>query len=52
MEARFDDNGASLQPQDTEREGYLDFTRTAAIYLTVAALIAVLASCGAKAALA
>ena len=48
MKARFDDNGASLQPQDTEREDYLDFTRTVAVWIAVAALIAVLASCGAK----
>jgi hypothetical protein len=47
-----DDNGASLQPQDAEREGAPDFTRTVAIYLTVAALVAVLTACGAKAALA
>ncbi len=47
-----DVNGASLQPQDAERDGALDFTRTVAIYLTVAALVAVLASCGARAVLA
>lgn len=43
-----DDNGASLQPQDAERDGALDFTRTVAIWIAVAMLIAVLASCGAK----
>lgn len=43
-----DDNGASLQPQDAERDGALDFTRTVAIWIAVAAIVAVLASCGAK----
>jgi hypothetical protein len=47
-----DDNGASLQPQDAERDGALDFTRTALTWFAVAALVAVLASCGAKAVLA
>lgn len=48
MTAHLDDNGASLQPNDAEREGALDFTRTVAIWIAVAAVVAVLASCGAK----
>ena len=52
MTAHLDDNGASLQPLDAEREGYLDFTRTALTWLAVAALVAGLAACGAKAVLA
>lgn len=43
-----DDNGASLQPIDAERDGALEFTKIAATWLAVALLIAVLASCGAK----
>ena len=46
--AHSDDNGASLQPLDAERDGALEFTRTVAIWIAVAAVVAVLASCGAK----
>lgn len=52
MTAHLDDNGASLQPIDAEREGALDFTRTAAVWLTVALLVSMLAACGARAVLA
>jgi hypothetical protein len=48
MTAHLDDNGASLQPLDAEREGALEFTKIAATWFAVALLVAVLASCGAK----
>lgn len=47
-----DDNGASLQPIDAERDGALDFTRTAAVFLAVALVIALASCAGASAVLA